>query len=192
MKNQIGAMAIILSAVLANPLEASVTSRVIREAVEYTSRKFGKEVAEVGVEKLSSRMAWLASKHGDDVVSAAFRKVGPKASRILTEAGEQADTAVRLLARHGDEGASLAMRPSSLNLISRFGDEGADALVRHGNVGETLIGQFAEGGVKALNQVTPQNGRRLAMLAGDGNGKTRAFRCRVPVRGPGLRVRLGE
>eukprot|EP00456_Euglypha_rotunda_P031633 TRINITY_DN245_c0_g1_i3.p1 TRINITY_DN245_c0_g1~~TRINITY_DN245_c0_g1_i3.p1 ORF type:complete len:300 (-),score=54.01 TRINITY_DN245_c0_g1_i3:612-1412(-) len=59
-------------------------------------------------------------------------------------------------------------RPSSLKLISKFGDDGADALLRHGTVGEQLIGEFAEGGVKALNQVTAQNGRRLAMLAGDG------------------------
>ena len=153
---------------IAKPSEASVASKIVREAVEFTARKFGKEVAEEGLEKLTSRMASLAAKHGDEVVSAAFRKVGPKAGRVISEAGEQADVALRLLARHGDDGVSLAMRPASLKMISRFGDDGAEALLRHGTVGEQVIGQFAEGGVKALTQLTSQNGRRLAMLANEG------------------------
>lgn len=155
-------------ALVAQSAEAGVSSRVLREAVEFTVRKFGKEVAEEGVEKLSKKMAGLAAKHGDEVVSAAFTKIGPRAGKLVSEAGEQADVALRMLARHGDEGIALATRPSSLKLISKFGDDGADALLRHGTVGEQLIGEFAEGGVKALNQVTAQNGRRLAMLAGDG------------------------
>jgi hypothetical protein len=146
---------------------AGISSRVVREGVEFTARKFGKEVAEEGLEKLSTKMAGLAAKHGDEVVSVAFSKVGPRAGKLASEAGEQADVALRMLARHGDEGISLVTRPASLKMISQFGDDGAEALLRHGAVGEQLIGEFAEGGVKALNKVTAQNGRRLAMLAGD-------------------------
>lgn len=147
---------------------AGLSSRVLREGVEFTARKFGKEVAEEGIEKLSKKMAGLAAKHGDEVVSAAFSKVGPRAGKLVSEAGEQADVALRMLARHGDEGIGLVTRPASLRMISQFGDDGADAILRHGAIGEQLIGEFAEGGVKALNNVTAQNGRRLAMLAGDG------------------------
>ena len=148
--------------------EAGIVSGAVREAVEFAAKKFGKEVAEEGVEKLTSRVASLAAKHGDEVVTAAFRKVGPRASKLVGEAGEHGDVALRLLARHGDDGAALMMRPGALKMISRYGNDGTEALLRHGAVGEKVIEQFAEGGAKALSKVSPQSGRRLAMLADEG------------------------
>lgn len=161
-------MVVLAMFALANVVEAGITSRAVREAVEFTTRKFGKEVAEEGVEKLTSRISSLAAKHGDEVVSQAFRKVGPRAAKLVGEAGEQGDVLLRMLARYGDDGAALATRPGALKLISQYGDEGAEALLRHGTVGEAVIGQFAEGGVKALAKVSPQGGRRLAMMAQEG------------------------
>lgn len=162
---------VILAAVLglaAGNLEAGVASKAVQEAIEWTAKKFGKEVAEDGVERLSTRITQLAVKHGDEVVSAAFRKVGPRAGRIASEAGEQADIALRLLAQHGDGAVTVASRASARQLVSQYGDDAAISLVRHGNIAEGVVGQFAESGAKAMAQVTPQNGRRLAMLAGDG------------------------
>ena len=150
------------------PLEAGVGSKAMQEAVEWMSRKFGQEVAAEGVERLSTRMTQLAAKHGDDLVSQAFRRVGPQAGKIAAEAGEQADVALRLLARHGDDAVRVAGQASARRLVGQYGDDAATALVRHGLVGETVIAQFAEPGAKALAQVTPQNGRRLAMLAQEG------------------------
>ena len=151
------------------PVEAGVGSKVVQEAVEFATRKFGKEVAEEGLEQLSKRMTKLAARHGDDVVAMAYRKVGPRAGRLVSEVGEQqADTMLRFLARHGDDAIPLATRGSAMKLVGRYGDDAADALVRHGAVGEQLIGTLGETGAKALAKVSPQNGRRLAMLAGDG------------------------
>ena len=153
---------------LAASAEAGITSKVIQEALEFTTRKFGKEVAEEGAERLVTKMSSLATRHGDDVVAMAFKKVGPKAGKIVSEAGEQGDVALRLIARHGDDALPAAAKLSSLKLISSYGDDAADAIVRHGSVGESVVEQFAESGAKALAQVTPQNGRRLAMMAGQG------------------------
>ena len=41
--------------------EAGVTSKVIQEALEFTTRKFGKEVAEEGVERVATKMSSLAA-----------------------------------------------------------------------------------------------------------------------------------
>ena len=73
---------------------AGVGSKVVQEAMEYTARKFGKEVAEEGVERVSSRMAGLAAKHGDELVSAAFRKAGPQAGRLALAVGATLTTFV--------------------------------------------------------------------------------------------------
>lgn len=159
---------VLVSFSMAAYVQAGVGSKVVQEALEFTTRKFGKEVAESGAERLASKMTSLAARHGDDVVSLAFKKVGPRTSRIVSEAGEQGDVVLRLLAKHGDDALPAASRLTSLKLISSYGDDAADAIVRHGSVGESVIGQFAGSGAKALSQVTPQNGRRLAMMAGQG------------------------
>ena len=89
----------------------------------------------------------------------------------MAEAGEQGDLALRLLAKHGDAALSLTLRKGSLQTVARFGDNAATALMKHGSVGENLIEHFGKEGIEALARVTPQNGRRLAMLAGDGTLK---------------------
>lgn len=147
---------------------ADLGSKVLREALEYATRKFGKEVAEEGVERVGNRMAGLAARHGDDLVSAAVRKAGPQAGRLATEAGDMGGSVLRALARHGSDGAAALSRPGAMTLVRQYGDDAAEAIVRHGQVGEEVIQGFGDAGAKALAQVTEQNGRRLAMLAKDG------------------------
>lgn len=160
-----------LSAMAPGMCRADVGGKVLREALEYATRKFGKEMVEEGAERVASRTGKLAAHHGDDLVSAAIRKAGPQAGRLATEAGEHGGSVLRVLARHGSDGAAALSRPGAMSLVGRFGDDAAEALVRHGKVGEEVIETFGETGAKALTQVTEQNGRRLAMLAKNGTLK---------------------
>jgi hypothetical protein len=161
----------LISLVLTTHAQAGAASKAIQEAVEFAAKKFGKEVAEEGAETVAAKMTRLAAKHGDDVVASAFKKVGPRAGRIAVESGEHGGLALRLLAKHGDEALTLTLKKTSLRTIERYGDNAATALIRHGSVGEKLIEGFGREGVDALARVTPQNGRRLAMLAGEGTLK---------------------
>jgi hypothetical protein len=151
----------------ARPAEADIASKAIREAVEFAGRKFGKEVAEEGAERLASKMAQLAARHGDDVVAAALKKVGPRAGKIATEAGEHSGVALRLLGKYGDDAVPLVARRASLKAVSRYGDDAVAALMKHGQIGETLVERLGKEGAEALAKVTPRNGRRLAMMAAD-------------------------
>ncbi len=160
-------VAVIMAVLWEHVAWAGVTSKAVQESVEFMTRKFGKEIAVEGIDRLSKRMSQLAVQHGDEVVSAAFRKVGPVAGRVAQEAAENGGLALRLLGKYGDDAVELAAKPRSLKLIAQYGDDAAESLVRHGTVGEGLVETFAESGAKALAHVTPQNGRRLAMLASD-------------------------
>jgi hypothetical protein len=164
-------LALVAGIVFALHADAGVRSKAVQEAFEYVSKKFGREVAEEGVEQLSSRMMRLASRHGDELVAAAFRKVGPRAGKLASEAGEHGGLALKLLSKHGDDAVSLVTKPSTLSVVARFGDDAAEAFIKHGSVGEKLVGTFAREGAEALAKVTPKNGRRLAMLAADGTLK---------------------
>lgn len=148
-------------------VSASVTSKVLQEALEFTVKKFGKEAAEEGIETLAKKMTRLAAKHGDDLVSTAFRKIGPRASKVAIEAGEYGGLALKLIGQHGDKALALTLRKTSLQAASRYGDNAVTAILKHGSIGDDLISSFGKQGAEALARVTPQNGRRLAMLAGE-------------------------
>lgn len=152
-------------------VQAGVVSKAIQEAVEFTTRKFSKEVAEEGVERLATKMSALAAKHSDEVVAQAFKRVGPRAGKLVTEAGEHGDDVLRLLARHGDAAIPLATRKTSLSLVRQFGEEAGEACVKHGTIAEPIIGQFGAAGATALTKVSDRSARQLAMLAQEGTLK---------------------
>jgi len=165
------ALVVLCAIACTGPVSASVGSKLVQETIEFATRKFAKEVTKEGLEKFTGKVTKLAAKYGDQVVAGAFKKVGPRAGHIAVEAGEHGGVALRMLAQHGDKALSLTMKKSALGTVAKFGDDAAEPLMKHGTVGEELIGSFGKHGVAALARVTPQNGRRLAMLAGDGTLK---------------------
>jgi hypothetical protein len=143
---------------------ADVRTKAAREAAEFVAKQFAKETAEIGVANLTVRLERLAAKHGDEVLAAA-RRIGPRAMRLVEEAGEHAPQAAKLLARYGDDAAELILkRPQGWSLFLKHGDEAAAALVKHPQVAEPLVQKFGTVGAKALTQVDAQNGRRLVMM----------------------------
>ena len=77
------------------PAHAGPMTQGLREALEYMAKKFGREVAEEGAERVSVRMTRLAAQHGDEVVANAIRKVGPRVGQLVEEAGDQGGIALR-------------------------------------------------------------------------------------------------
>lgn len=149
--------------------QGAVTAAAVRETVEYVTKTFSKEAAQEGTELLARKVEQLAAKHGDEALEA-VRKVGPQALGVAEKAGAQSATAVRAMARYGDDGAEwIAKRPQNLELAAKYGDDAVEALVKHKEVAEPLVRELGEQGSKALAAVGPQQGRQLAMLAADGS-----------------------
>jgi len=151
---------------LAPPARADLPSKVFQETAEFVMKKFGTRVAAEGTEKLAGKLTSAVARHGDDVL-AAVRRVGPKALGLADEAGENAPRMLRFLSRHGDDGLRVLSRPEGMKLFSRFGDDAAEVLIRHKGAAAPLLEQLGEPAIKALGAVSPQAGRRMAMLAGD-------------------------
>ncbi len=116
-------------------------SKAAREAVEYLFRKGSKEAVAEGAEALTRRIASAAARHGDDAVNA-VRRIGPRALKLADDAGEHGAMAMRVLAKHGDDGVWLVSRPRALGLLSRYGDDAAELLIRQKGVAEPLLEQF--------------------------------------------------
>jgi hypothetical protein len=115
MKSKLLTSSVLLATlVAAGPAQAGGLSTAVREAAEYIGKKFGRDVAEEGAERVATRFTRQAA---------------------------------------------------------RLGDDGAAAILKHGTVGEQLVGQFGKEGAEALAKVAPQNGRRLAIMAARGDLK---------------------
>ena len=154
------------SSLLSAPARADVISKGATEAVEFLLKKFGKEVAEEGVERLTKKIAVAASRHGDDVINA-VRKIGPKALTLADEAGENAPRVMRLVSRYGDDAARVLSHPKGMALFARYGDDAAEVLIRHKGIAEPLVEELGDQAVKAFGRVSTRNGRRLAMMTKD-------------------------
>lgn len=153
--------------VASNFAHADAKTAAARELAEYVMTKFGKEAAEVGLEKLTVRIETLVVRYGDDAARA-VRAVGPRGLRLIEEAGENSTKVVQLLSRHGNKALWVVENPGRLGLFARFGDEAAEAMIKHKGLAEPLIQSLKAPAAKALTVVDGQGARRLAMMAENG------------------------
>lgn len=160
----------IILALLANLstlAQAGGKTKAAQELAEYLIEKFGKEAAEEGAGKLSTRLESLAIKHGDEAFLA-IRKAGPRGLKAVEEAGEHAPQVVRLLSREGDKALWVVENPRRLKLFAQYGDEAADAMLKHKGLAEPLVETFQEPAARAMKSLDGPHARELAALADSG------------------------
>ena len=92
-------LAAMLAVTLAQAARADLFTKAGGELMEQLVKKFGREVAEEGAERLAGRIASAAARHGDDVLSA-VRRIGPKALSLADDAGKNAPRAMRFLTEY--------------------------------------------------------------------------------------------
>lgn len=160
----------------ATEARADGRSKFLSEVAEAAVRKFGKESMKEGVEAFTKRLATASAKHGDDVAKA-VQRVGPRGLHAVEEAGEHGGKMARLITTHGDDAVVwVAKHPSGLKLLAKHGDDAGAALCKHKGIAAPMIESLGEPAAKALAQVGPQGGRRLAIMADSGDlariGKT--------------------
>jgi hypothetical protein len=152
---------------VAGEARASVAAKAVNETVEYVTKKFAKETAEEGLEVVTKKIEQFVAKYGDEGVEA-VKKLGPNAMKVAAEAGEHSATAIKAMARFGDDGIVwIAQRPEGLKLAAKYGDDAAEALVKHKGIAEKLVENGGEAAARALKAVDPQNARLLARMADD-------------------------
>ena len=138
-------------------------SQAAKEAAEALIARFGAKAGR-SVPALARWIEGLAARYGDEAI-VAVRRGGPEAVGLVEAAGADGPKALRVLARHGEQGAARVLsRPTAMKQFLRYGDEAAAVLVKHPGVAEPLVERGGAQAVKALGAVTPRNGRRLAML----------------------------
>lgn len=144
-------------------------SQAAKELAESLLQRFGRQAVREGTEVLATKIEAAAARNGSDVFEA-VRKVGPKALPLMEQAGAHGNQAARVMARHGEHGATwVVSRPRAMSLVLRHGDGAAGVLVKHtGGIAEPVVERFGSQAIRALEASGPQSGRRLAMMMADG------------------------
>ncbi|XZE53595.1 hypothetical protein SH139x_005350 [Planctomycetaceae bacterium SH139] len=125
--------------------------------------------ARESAEQLTARVDKIVVAHGDEGITA-IRKVGSPALEVIEQStAEHAAAAVRLMARRGDESLWIVSNRQRLAYFVRHGDDAAEAMIRHRGIAEPLLHEFGAPAARALAKINSQNGRRLAMMARDGD-----------------------
>jgi hypothetical protein len=151
------------------PALADAKSRLAKEAAEYVMQRFGRQVAKEGVGSLAGKIESYAARHGDGFY-AAVRRVGPRAFRLVEEAGEHSPQVVGVLSRFGEDGAVwVVSRPRAMKLFLQHGEEAAAVLAKTHGVAEPVVVALGKPAVTAFESLaTKQSARRLAMMASEG------------------------
>jgi hypothetical protein len=163
--------------ILAGTAFAQTKVKLAQEAADYVLQKFGREAVRDGASALARRIEQAAVAHGDEVFQA-VRLVGPRALPLIEEGGAHSRQVVRLLATHGEEGAVfVASRPRAMQVFLEHGEEAAAALVKTRGVALPAVESLGKPAIRAFQALgSPQNARRLAMMAGEGGELARIGR----------------
>lgn len=161
------ATSFLVSQSLAATCYAQGKAALAKELVEFVSRRFGKEVAEEGTEVLTRKVEGLLIKYGDDGAEA-LKKVGPRTVQLLDNAATEGVQSAGWLAKYGDNAISLVSNPGRRKLAAKLGDDAAEALIKHGEIAEPVLELAGKSAATALRKVSEQNGRRIAIMANEG------------------------
>ena len=161
-------LTVILITILASNLAiAGPAATTIRETAEVIVDKFGKGAAGQTVEEVTETTAKAVVLHGDDALPL-LRNSGHAGFAALNEAGESAPDVIKLYARKGDEAIWVISESKKLAIFIKHGDSAADALLKHPGIADSLIGQYGDEAVGALNTISRQSAQRLNIVANDG------------------------
>lgn len=159
--------ALLLTLTLVQPAFCGIPRTMMRETAESIMSKFGKGTAGQTVEELTEATAKVVTRYGDDALPL-VRQSGHAGFTALESAGAKAPDIIKLYARKGDEAIWIISEPKKLAIFVKYGDSAAEALLKHPNISDTLIGQYGDDAVNALNKLSRQSAQRLGIVADNG------------------------
>ena len=135
-----------------SPIEAVPGSgKLVRETAEYMVKKWGRETVGEGIE---ASVAKLVRQHGEEIAPL-LRKNGPQMIRVMEDLGAEA---LPLIRRFGNDGIEVLARSGEtvLTQVRRFGDDAMEVAIRHRGIGENLIAELGEEGVRLGKQLSTE------------------------------------
>lgn len=168
----------------------STAGKTARELAELLFKQG--DTAVESAEAVASRLARIESQCGQGSLAVA-EQYGWKAVLVMDKAGDEAGPyLVRAIERYGADGIRLANTPMGRASLREGSEQTVQAVIRHTDQVWPMIRETGEAGARALNTLSPQNGRRGTWPGGrSGNSRGPAARrpgwaARGPASGAGI------
>ncbi len=159
--------AFVAATCLLTEAQAGVASKIFSETMEILSKKFGREMAETGVETMTRKVETFAAKYTDNGLLA-VQKLGPQAFKYADEAGEYGPQAVRIMSRYGDDAIRIVSKPEVLKMAAKYGDDATEALVKYGpDMMTPVLNKYGDDAARAMNKLSKPEAIELATKMAD-------------------------
>lgn len=140
-------------------------AKPVKELIEYFAKKFGRELAQEGVEQTTRRLDGLVARYGDEVL-AVVKPIGPRGVAAAEEFGP---AGVKILREGGQAGLVVLRRngAEAVELASKYGDEAVGVIVHQPGIAADLLRAFPRNSYSAIAKLSSDEAVHLAKMAPD-------------------------
>jgi len=160
-------LVVLLLFTFVNNIGAGLAMTAFRETAEFIMTKFGKGIAGETVEEIAENTAKIVAKYGDEVTPF-LRNSGHTGFEALNKAGDKGLDLLKLYQKRGNEAIWLISDSKRLATFIKYGDSAANAIIKHPGIAESMIEQFGDNAIFALNNLSRQSAQRLSITASEG------------------------
>lgn len=147
--------------------KAKVVMVTVREVAEALAKQSGKTAGREFVETTSVQLARISVKCGAESLEV-INKHGIKAFRVFLRAGDDAGPyLVQGVRLYGDDAIRIAQTSAGRSVLRGGNPSAIRSVARHGDAALPVLRQYGDSGARALEKLSPANGRRLIRLAED-------------------------
>lgn len=132
-----------------------VAGKAVKEAVEYTAKKFGIELGQEGGKQFAKKASQFIATHGDQGMRA-LKNVGPDVMELTARHGKDV---VRMCAATADDAALYLARniDNALPIWREFGKKGTDLMIKHPGLAKPLLDQFGKKGLRVGKKLSSED-----------------------------------
>jgi hypothetical protein len=141
----------------------------VQEAIEYTAKKFGINLAEESGKHFAREAAEFIGRYGDDGIRA-LKGAGPEIFQLSRLYGKET---VKLCASHSADAAGYLAKnmDRALPVWRQFGKEGTEMMVKHPGLAHPLLDEFGKKGLQIGRGLSTKDLNRFLILASRAAGK---------------------
>lgn len=147
----------------------SATRKVVQEAIEYTTKKFGIILSDESGKLFAREAADFIGRYGDDGIRA-LKGAGPDIIQLSRRYGREP---VKLCAAHSADAAGYLAKnmDQALPVWRQFGKEGTELMVKHPGLANPLLKEFGQKGLQIGKKLSTSDLNRFLVLASKAAGK---------------------
>ena len=170
----IAVIACLLSGIIISPSYAipglgSAARKGFQEAIEYTAKKFGINLADEGGKLFAREASEFIGRYGEDGIRA-LKGPGPDIIQLSSRYGGEP---VKLCAAHSADAVGYLAKnmDQALPVWRQFGKEGTELMLKHPGLANSLLKKFGQKGLQIGKTLSTSDLNRFLVLASKAAGR---------------------